>query len=116
MEFSSGWIVKTFDKSTDLVPICTIFILALSAALIACSSGASKTQRFVLNTAGAQIRLTEVLPDVWGRVCVISPCPTNKHTRETPGVQVNIESNSSICMSDSIALLVTIQGEGVFAL
>jgi hypothetical protein len=108
--------VKTFDKSTDLMPISSIFILALSAALFACSSGTSKAQRLVIKPAGGQVNLTEVLPGVWGRVCVISPYSTNKHAREIIGFPVNIESKSSINMSDSIALLVTMQGQGVSAL
>jgi hypothetical protein len=70
----------------------------------------------MLEPAGGQIDLSNALSGEWGRVCVIAPYSTNEHAREILGVPADIESNSSIYQSDSIALLVTMHGENVSGL
>lgn len=93
-----------------------IFLLSLSVTLSACSDGVSKAGSITLEPAGGAVDLSEALPGEWGRVCVVAPYTTNEHAREILGIPVDIQRKSSIYMSDSIALLVTLQGEKVSGL
>ena len=60
------------------------------------------------------IDLAEAIPGDWDRVCVLNPYTTNSMAKQVIGIPVNVQMRSDIYSSDSITLLVAVDGEQVF--
>lgn len=56
------------------------------------------------------------LGDDWQTVCVIGPYSYNETVKELTGIEIDIERRSRISLHDSIALLVTLDGNGRYRL
>ena len=85
--------------------------LLLLVCLGACTGNQAEQVDLQIDNGGIDLAVS--LAGDWDRVCVIGPYSVNHHAAEITGFQVDIEAQSKIEASDSIALLITIAGEKV---
>lgn len=60
-----------------------------------------------------RVNLAAELAGQWDEVCILPPYTTNGRAREVLGVSVDLRDSSRIWNSDGIALLVTMDDDGV---
>lgn len=103
-------------KVSSLLPAIAFLI-----HLTACSDGNSRPEiskqieaQYASNKDSV-IDLSKLGPTSWDRVCVLRPYSDNSYAEKVLGVKWNVWANSSIGTSDSINLLVFLQGNNVVA-
>jgi hypothetical protein len=89
----------------------TLLLVILLLLLTGCADRSSESLR--LETRDGIVDLAEQLPGEWKRVCLLPPYSTNRMASDLLGFEYNIESRSRIVSSDSITLLLTVDGRSV---
>ena len=96
----------TLKRAAQLFPACL-----LATFLAGCGRAAPEAQLLEIAPADGTADLARLLPGAWDRVCILAPYSTNSRAAEVLGSGIDITGSSDIGWSDSIALLVTMQGD-----
>lgn len=103
--------IQACEKMKYLFNVGLLFVVASCNSP---TSGVSEDITTQFQASGRTfVKLAEVVPSAWDKVCILGPYSTSKHSYATLGYAWPVEVQSSITSNDSITLLLFVKSQEV---